>query len=125
MKRRVMIGSAVIVAAALLGSALVIAQGPSNTISQDLPTGRTGVSGPVEQGDFGFFRAAYRMSEVNVGGPIEQGDTGFYHSPNLPAGMHGISGPVEQGDLAFYRAPYLPVGKQSVSGPSEQGDAGF
>jgi hypothetical protein len=59
-------------------------------------------------------------SRTGVSGPIEQGDTGYWRSPYLPTGRWGVSGPVEQGDSAFWRAFHVPVGKTGISGPIEQ-----
>jgi hypothetical protein len=99
MKRRLLIGFALIAIVVMLGSAFVAAQ---NIVREEAASSRTGVSGPIEQGDFGFFHAAY-----------------------VPVSATGISGPVEQGDFGFVRAAYLPVGRYGVSGPVEQGDTGF
>ena len=60
-----------------------------------------------------------------ISGPVEQGDAGFYRAPYVPVGETGMSGPIEQGDTGFWRSPYVPVGKTGTSGPVEQGDAGF
>lgn len=99
MRKHVLVGLAVVAVIVVLGSTFTAAQ---EIVKEEAASSRTGISGPIEQGDFGFYRAAF-----------------------VPVSGAGISGPAEHGDLAIYRAPYLPVGKYGVSGPVEQGDAGF
>ena len=59
-----------------------------------VPVGaQTGSSIEVESG----WSSPYR----GVSGPVEQGDTGFFRAPYAPVGETGVSGPVEQGDAGF------------------------
>lgn len=85
-----------------IGSSIVMAQSGFRTIPVDTEGPYTAVSGPVEQGDSGFWRAPYvPTGRYGVSGPVEQGDSGFLYAMRVPVSRYGISGPVEQGDSGF------------------------
>ena len=112
----------VVLALATLGLSAINTEQAGNSTEVNAETSFfSGVSGPVEQGDMGFWHAPYVLvSSTGVSGPVEQGDAGFYHSPYVMPSSAGISGPVEQGDVGFWHTPYIPVGSTGVSGPVEQ-----
>ncbi len=123
--RVVFLGTLTAVLVLGLSAAIVAGQGDTSPVPGPLAS-RTGVSGPIEQGDTGYWRSPYLPTgKWGVSGPVEQGDSGFWRVLQVGAGRTGISGPIEQGDTGYWRSPYLPTGRWGVSGPVEQGDSAF
>jgi hypothetical protein len=129
---KVLVGVLVIISLLVLANIVVIqAQGVSGRrVAREVPPGELGpytrISGPVEQGDTGFWHAPYvPVGKTGISGPVEQGDMAAVRSAHVSTGQTGVSGPVEQGDAGFVRSLHVPTGATGISGPVEQGDTGF